>query len=171
MMEAIYFTKSGYDSFLSKMSDKKTELINVQNERAEALKETSESDMNDPVLVDLQQRETSLNLTVVNMEKLLTQAQVVNIDPENRNTQQVKIGSLLEIQRTNITNDIEHPIEIWEVSGYDETDVQNRMLSYNSPIGKALIGASEGDVVEGVMIGNQEFEIEIIKLYKNWTEV
>lgn len=105
------------------------------------------------------------------MEKLLAQAQVVNIDPENRNTQQVKIGSLLEIQRTNITNDIEHPIEIWEVSGYDETDVQNRMLSYNSPIGKALIGASEGDVVEGVMIGNQEFEIEIIKLYKNWTEV
>lgn len=170
-MNTLYFTQNGYDSFLKRLDAKKAEHLQVQKERAEALQETSESDMNDPVLVDLQQRESSLNFALVEMEKILVHSQLVQVDPNNRNTDQVQIGSLLEIIRTNVTTGQDQPLEIWEIAGYDETDIKQRLLSYNSPIGKSLIGASKGEVITDVKIGEHEFEIEVIQLYKSWTEV
>ena len=171
MMDVIYFTKNGYDLFLAKLSAKREEYQNVRNERAEALKESTESDLNDPVLVDLQQRESSLSVMINELEKTLVQSIVIEFDPENRSVDQVKIGSLVEILRVNVTADKELPIELWEIAGHEETNIKERLLSYNSPIGKCLVGGSEGDVISNVIIGDQEFEIEIVRLYKNWTSV
>lgn len=170
-MEVIYFTKNGHDTYLKKLSDKREEYLRVRNERAEALQGTSEADMNDPELVDLQQQETTLNTTINEIEKILTKSRIVEIKDKDRSVGKVQIGSILEIQRTNITTDTDHPIEIWEVAGYDETNIKERLLSYNSPVGKSIISAAEGDVISGVKIGQHEFEIEIIRLYRNWDEV
>jgi transcription elongation factor GreA len=50
--------------------------------------------------------------------------------------------------------------QAWQIVGEDEADVKSGLLSINSPIARALIGKSEGDVV-GVQApgGVKEFEI------------
>lgn len=170
-MDVVYFTQNGHQAYLNKLSDKREEYLRVRDQRAEALQGTSEADMNDPELVDLQQQETTLNTAIIEIERILSQSRVVEIKDKDRPTSKVQIGSILEIQRINLTTDTEHPIEIWEIAGYDETNIKERLLSYNSPVGSSILGAALGDVISPVKIGDHEFEIEVIRLYKNWNEV
>jgi len=50
--------------------------------------------------------------------------------------------------------------QTWQIVGEDEADIKQARISFNSPIARALIGKSEGDVV-GVQTpgGLKEFEI------------
>ncbi len=61
--------------------------------------------------------------------------------------------SLLDISKNvNIT---------YKIVGEDESDIRDNKISYNSPLGKALIGKEEGDtVVVKAPKGDIEYEIE-----------
>ena len=49
----------------------------------------------------------------------------------------------------------------YQIVGDDEADSKKGLISYNSPIAKALIGKAEGDVVEVVAPGGRR-ELEIV---------
>ena len=52
----------------------------------------------------------------------------------------------------------------YQIVGEDEADIKLGKISYSSPIAKALIGKSEGDVVEVRTPGGlKEFEIGDVK--------
>ena len=51
----------------------------------------------------------------------------------------------------------------YQIVGEDEADSKSGMISINSPIARALIGKSEGDVV-GVKVPGGERELEIVKV-------
>lgn len=170
-MNIIKFTQKGYDAFVQRLSEKQAELLKVQKERSEALQNTTESDMNDPELVTLQQAETSLRAMVAKLEGDLVRATVVTVTDYNRNTNSVQIGSIIEIQKINSTTGEEHQKEIWEIAGYDETDVKQRMLAYNSPLASPLIDAVLDEYVPDVVISGQTYDIHIAQLFKSWTDV
>ncbi len=58
--------------------------------------------------------------------------------------------------------DVEKNINItYKIVGEDESDIRDNKISYNSPLGKALIGKEEGDtVIVKAPKGDVEYEIE-----------
>ena len=73
------------------------------------------------------------------LEELLKQAIVINGGGRPGNT--VKLGS-------TVTLNIKRKKEIFTVVGEWEADPQERKISHESPLGKALIGKKVGDKVE-----------------------
>jgi len=68
-------------------------------------------------------------------------------------------GSTVELLDTAINESV-----TYQVVGEDEADIKLGKISYSSPIAKALIGKSEGDVVEARTPGGaKEFEIVGVK--------
>ena len=95
---------------------------------------------------------------IIELEAKLANAQVIDpalLDDDGR----VVFGStveLLDIAGNENTS--------YQVVGEDEADIKLGKISYSSPIAKALIGKSEGDVVEVRTPGGvKEFEIVGVK--------
>jgi transcription elongation factor GreA len=54
--------------------------------------------------------------------------------------------------------------EVYKVVGVTEVDVDNNMISKESPIGAALYGHKEGEVVEVKLPNGGGYEIKIVKI-------
>lgn len=74
---------------------------------------------------------------------------VVIIDDNRTNTHLVEIGSTVTIQEGK------EPTETFHLVGPQEADPRNGKISYNSPIGQALIGHGVGDSVIAITPGGE----------------
>ena len=91
------------------------------------------------------------------IEQLICEMKVISVPQE---PEQIAIGTmvLLNIKTANSEE------ESWfEVAGYDDGDFVSRRISYNSPIGQALLGKEEEDEVS-VGAGVHRKEIEILEI-------
>ncbi len=71
----------------------------------------------------------------------------------------VVFGSTVELLEEDNSKQIEY-----RIVGEDEADIKNGLISYTSPIARALIGKSEGDVVSFQAPGGEKtFEILEVK--------
>jgi transcription elongation factor GreA len=71
----------------------------------------------------------------------------------------VVFGSTVEILEEETDTEIEY-----KIVGEDEADIKNNLISYTSPIARALIGKSEGDVISFQAPGGEKtFEILEVK--------
>jgi transcription elongation factor GreA len=95
---------------------------------------------------------------IIELEAKLANAQVIDpalLDDDGR----VVFGSTVELLDTAGKETV-----TYQVVGEDEADIKLGKISYSSPIAKALIGKSEGDVVEVRTPGGvKEFEIVGVK--------
>jgi transcription elongation factor GreA len=95
---------------------------------------------------------------IIELEAKLANAQVIDpalLDDDGR----VVFGSTVELLDTAGNENV-----TYQVVGEDEADIKLGKISYSSPIAKALIGKSEGDVVEVRTPGGvKEFEIVGVK--------
>ena len=91
---------------------------------------------------------------IIELEAKLANAQVIDpklLDDDGR----VVFGSTVDLLDTGGNENV-----TYQVVGEDEADIKEGKISYSSPIAKALIGKSEGDVVEVRTPGGvKEFEI------------
>ena len=84
----------------------------------------------------------------------------VVVDPEKVSSEQIKFGATVTVEEN------EHE-KIYYIVGQDEIDLETQKISWKSPIGKALLGKEEGDVVEvRTPKGIKELEILSIKYAK-----
>ena len=72
---------------------------------------------------------------------------------------EVGLGSTVTV---NFVDDDEE--EIYKIVGTTEVDVDNNMISKESPIGAALYGHAEGDTVEVKLPNGGGYEIKIVKI-------
>ena len=72
---------------------------------------------------------------------------------------EVGLGSTVTV---NFVDDDEE--EVYKVVGVTEVDVDNNMISKESPIGAALYGHKEGEVVEVKLPNGGGYEIKIVKI-------
>jgi transcription elongation factor GreA len=80
---------------------------------------------------------------------------VTEIDAKGR----IVFGSTVELLEEETDKEIEY-----RIVGEDEADIKNNLISYTSPIARALIGKSEGDVVSFQAPGGEKtFEILEVK--------
>lgn len=92
------------------------------------------------------------------LEKMLTKARVISSD--NMDSNQVSIGS------TVILNDLEFAEKIeYQLVGPAEADVSNNKISYESPLGKELMGKEVGSVIHvNAPMGVIKYELLEIKV-------
>ena len=91
---------------------------------------------------------------IIELEAKLANAQVIDpahLDDDGR----VVFGSTVELMDT-----ASEEVVSYQIVGEDEADIKLGKLSYSSPIARALIGKSEGDVAEVRTPGGvKQFEI------------
>ncbi|MBB6019622.1 transcription elongation factor GreA [Paenibacillus sp. JGP012] len=92
------------------------------------------------------------------LEKMLTKARVISSD--NMDSTKVSIGS------TVLLNDLEFAEKIeYQLVGPAEADVSNNKISYESPLGKELMGKEVGSVIHvNAPMGVIKYELLEIKI-------
>jgi transcription elongation factor GreA len=101
------------------------------------------------------ERQSFIEGRIIELEGKLSNAQIIDpalLDDDGR----VVFGSTVELMDTTG----KETAVSYQIVGEDEADIKVGKISYSSPIAKALIGKSEGDVVEVRTPGGvKEFEI------------
>ena len=78
---------------------------------------------------------------ILTLERMLRTAKVV--DSNSLDTSVVNIGSTVTL------NDLEFAEQVrYKIVGTEEADVADNKISYESPLGKGLIGRKIGDIIE-----------------------
>jgi len=95
---------------------------------------------------------------VRDIESKLGNAQIIDITTLTV-TGKVVFGCTVELE--NIETE---EVRIYTIVGEDEADIKNNLISYASPLAKALIGKEEGDVAEvHAPAGLIEYEITVVR--------
>jgi transcription elongation factor GreA len=99
-----------------------------------------------------------IEMRIKDLEGKLSHLQVIDVTAIDGKGK-VIFGSTVEL----LDEDTEQELE-YRIVGEDEADIKNNLISYTSPIARALIGKSEGDVVSFQAPGGEKnFEILEVK--------
>ena len=100
------------------------------------------------------ERQSFIEGRIADVEGKLSNAQIIDpttLDADGR----CVFGSTVEIEDTDTSDKV-----TYQIVGEDEADIKERKISISSPIARALIGKSSGDIVEVMAPGGvREFEI------------
>ena len=92
------------------------------------------------------------------IESKLSNAQIIDVTTLNAGGR-VVFGATVDVYEEE--TDEEHTFQI---VGEDEADIKEGLISVSSPMARALIGKSEGDVAEGVLPkGKRHLEIMAVR--------
>ena len=92
------------------------------------------------------------------IEDLIARANVIDVTNIN-NDGKVIFGSTVYLQNLDTNEKIEY-----KLVGKDEADLKNKLIFFQSPIGKGLIGKNKNDLVEILTpAGTKNFEIIDVK--------
>ncbi|CAH1220275.1 MULTISPECIES: transcription elongation factor GreA [Paenibacillus] len=154
--EEVFLTKEG----LAKLEEELRELKEVGRKELAArlklaisygdLKENSEYH-------SAKEDQSFMETRIMILEKMLTKAQIV--DASSMDLSAVSVGSIV------ILNDVEYSERIeYRVVGPAEADVLDNKISYESPLGKELIGKKVGDIISvNAPMGVIKYELLEIK--------
>jgi transcription elongation factor GreA len=99
-----------------------------------------------------------IEMRIKELEGKLSHKQVIDVTAVDAKGK-VIFGSTVEL----LEEDSEQEIE-YRIVGEDEADIKNNLISFTSPIARALIGKTEGDVVSFQAPGGEKvFEILEVK--------
>jgi transcription elongation factor GreA len=148
-----YLSREG----LEKLREELDEMVNVR--RAEVANRIHEAKEHGDITENAEyeaarERQGFIEGRIIELETKLANAQVIDpalLDDDDR----VVFGSTVELLDTSNQKTV-----IYQIVGEDEADLKLAKISYSSPIAKALIGKSAGDVAEVRTPGGvKEFEI------------
>ena len=92
------------------------------------------------------------------IEDLIARANVIDVKKIN-NDGKVIFGSTVYLQNLDTNENIEY-----KLVGKDEADLKKKLIYFQSPIGKGLIGKNKNDLVEIITpAGVKNFEIKDVK--------
>jgi transcription elongation GreA/GreB family factor len=167
MTAQIYVSAAGLAQLQRKLEAKREELNYLRQEKAHAYTATGDTWHDNPYFNRLEQDENRKAVEVAQIAGLISTAQVMSV--EERNTARVALGSIVRIARTyERTGEREELIV--EVAGYGESDPKKRLIAYNSPLMKDLMGANVRDVVEANS-PRGPVVYEILGLYPAWDAI
>ena len=93
------------------------------------------------------------------LENKLNMAEIIDINQVEQSAK-VVFGATVTLQ------DEDHPerIKCYQIVGSDEANIEKGLLSFTSPLGKALLGKSEGESVEvSLPHGSAYYEIKKVE--------
>lgn len=140
MEEEIYLTKEGLEKLKEDVEKMKTvDRLEVAKMIGEAksfgdLSENSEYDA-------AKLKEAQLEAKILEAENKIKNAKI--IDKNSINTNEVGVGCKVKLYDEDFEEEVEY-----KIMGATESDPASGMISNQSPVGKALIGAKVGQIVE-----------------------
>ena len=120
-----------------------------------------------PYFNKLTQDEEGVARRIAELRSRTSTAEV--FDPGVRNTDQVRLGSIVRFARC-YEKDGQENVETWEIVGFEETDVEKKRVAYNAPLGKALLGMERGDTRKSTT-PRGPVEYRVLDLYTDWSVV
>lgn len=148
----VYLTEDGLSELKEELRRLKTkERSEVADEIAEA---RAKGDLSENAEYDAaKEKQGHLEARIAKLEDMVTRARVV--DESQVDTSKAYILSTVKVK--NLNNDSEHT---YTLVSEREADISEGKISVDSPIGKGLLGQSEGDVVSiNVPAGTVDLEI------------
>lgn len=136
------------------------ELITVKRPQlARQLKEAiSQGDLSENAdYIDAKEQQAFLEGRILYLENLLRQATIIEESDVQSNPVEVQPGCEVTIQAKG------EPSETYRIVGAAEADPPNGKISNESPMGSALLGRREGDIVQ-VQTPGGEWEVEILNI-------
>jgi transcription elongation factor GreA len=138
--EKILLTREGYELKKKRLEECRRILyeeiprkLKIAIEHGGELRENKE-------YLDLKREQELYNAEVRQLEDLLDRAEI--IDEENISTDSVSIGARVVLEDRDLRK-----VEIYELVGPAEVDLEKRKISIESPLGKALMGRRTGDEI------------------------
>ena len=144
---------------LKKLEDELEDLkVNKRKEISEKIKEAREQgDLSENAEYDAAKDEQrDIEARIEQLEKLLKNAEVVSNDEVERG--KVSIGSTIRILDVEFDEELEY-----KIVGSTEANSLNGKISNESPVGRAMIGAKEGDIVT-VETESGELQYKLLKI-------
>ena len=154
-MEKIPLTRAGFDKIDAELKHLKSV------ERPAIIRAISEAREHGDLSENAEyhaakERQGQVEATIGDLEDKLSRAQV--IDPKTLSGDKAVFGATLTLRDEN-----DKAVK-YQLVGQAEADAKAGMISYNSPIGRALIGRSVGDDIEvTVPSGDKYFLLEKIE--------
>ena len=148
----VYLTEEGLEDLKDELHRLKTkERSEVADEIAEA---RSKGDLSENAEYDAaKEKQGHLEAKISKLEDMVARARVV--DESEVDTSKAYILSTVRVK--NLNNDTEHT---YTLVSEREADISEGKISVDSPVGKGLLGQSEGDVVDiDVPAGTVKLEI------------
>ena len=148
---AEYITSEGLEKLKKELNYLKTVKI---KEIADLIKHTASfGDLKEnAAYTDAKERQAFLQGKILELQDRVNSAKIV----ENRQTGKVQVGSKVLIS-------LDEKEEKIEIVGPGEVDSLNGKISYESPLGKAVLDKSVGDKME-VKIGDNNIKCKILKI-------
>jgi len=165
-MNNVWMTQVGHQNLLVKIAEKEKEYEQIRDHRQVAFELSGDGWHDNPEFNRMQQLEVNLNHTLKTLSDRLESMKLIEISDFMRNTQQVEIGSIVYLRRYDLADDSEHE-EVWEIRGFDETDLSQKHLAYNAPLAEKIMHLHVDDIAEEVQIGSRHFDIEVVKIFAN----
>ena len=139
MEEEIYLTQEGLDKLKEELERMKTvdrlEIARMIGE-AKSFGDLSENSEYDAAKL----KESQLETKIIEYETKIKMAKI--IDKDSINTNEVGVGCKVKLYDEDFDEEVEY-----KIMGATESDPSSGMISNQSPVGKALIGAKVGDTV------------------------
>lgn len=126
-------TKVGLEALKEKLTEKIQQLKAIREEKAHAYSASGDGWHDNPGWIQLGQQEEMLAVEVSILQQKISNA--VLIDPTQLNTNKVQIGCVVDFQLFRNGLPVRQTMRI---VGAGESDVKNKCISYDSPMGKAL---------------------------------
>jgi len=145
---------------LQKLKDELEDLtLNKRREVAERIKEAREyGDISEnSEYDDAKNEQAMLEARIATLEEKIRSATV--IDASKIDTSVVNVGSVVSVKDTGSGKK-----DTFTIVGSAEADAQQRKLSNESPVGRALIGHGKGDTVTVQLPNGRSRELEIEKI-------
>lgn len=152
-VEKMPMLQMGYDKLMTQLRELKAErpLIVDAIEEARAHGDLSEN----AEYHAAKERQGQVEATISDLEDKLSRAQI--IDPRSLSGDKIVFGATVML-----LDEDEKPVQ-YQIVGQAEADAKAGMISYNSPLGRALIGRQIGEEVEvSVPAGDKFYLVEKI---------
>lgn len=143
------------------------ELYHLKNERykeiTQAIKEArAQGDLSENAEYKAaKEAQRQADSRIEELENLLSNVEVVD---ESTDSSVIRIGSTVQIKDLEFDEEMEY-----QIVGSSEADTDMNMISNESPLGAALIGASEGEIIS-VQAPVGEIRYQVLKIGKKERE-
>ena len=158
MTKVSYYTEEG----LKKLREELNLLKDVERPRAsQAIAEARDKgDLSENAEYDAaKEAQGLLELRISKLEATIANARI--IDESQLDTSKALIHSTVEVK-----NKANGAVMKYKLVAQSEANLQQGKISVDSPIGKGLLGKSEGDVAP-IQVPNGQIELEIIKITRD----
>lgn len=155
MADKQLFTKDSLAKLQAELDELK---INTRKEIAQKIKEAREQgDLSENAEYDAAKDEQrDIEARIEELEKIIENAEI--IDESAIDFNKVHVGSLVTIRDTKARKEV-----TYQIVDKSEVDSLKKKISYESPVGKALMGKEVGDTVE-VQVPAGTVKYKIVKI-------